>query len=533
MLRHKFILPIFIVLLLPLTSLLAIKGSVSLIDYGWGNQKGSIIVHSGDGIVPLFTLLQVSIEKDHTLRPLEATLTIPNPLKNPNGGNKEALLPGIQLAKENFKDGEGFSLTFNVEVPTKTPPNWYDFGLNISYEILNKDGDVVKKGSNNFYFKLEVKGRSTIDFTLAGKGVKEESSTLYLTLRNMGKEDAIITSVQLSAPLIRILNPSISGGALLTPGSIVRYDIGAYVGENVDQDFDKVAVIIHYSSGGKDYGVSKVFNIPLVEKNGEEETAPSIIILSNKHLLNAGISNDVRLIVKNVGDETARKVRLQLSSKTLTILGPSLFDLGNLNPGNSRNVSISLLPSEDSKSYRLDLQFMYKEKEDNKDTTKELTTEIGFGRIEEARVVISSLDASYSIGRLRIRGNLANVGNREADNVNVTIDSGVCIGTSTYLGELDNGESTGFVLSCKVDLSKFSQKIGVTVRYTASPENWKKSRREVTIEGQATSTSVKSSQTSGLMNPEYGVIWALAGLIIGLIIGKVSFGRRSKEVEVP
>ncbi len=533
MLRRKFVLPLLIVLLLPLTSLYAMKGSISLIDYGWGNQKGSIIVHSGDGIVPLFTLLQVSVEENHTLRPLEATLTIPSPLKNPNGGNKETLLPGVQLAKESFKDGEGFSLTFSVEVPTKTPPNWYDFDLNVSYEILNEDGDVVKRGSNSFHFKLEVKGRSTIDFTLAGEGVKGESSTLYLTLRNMGKEDTIITSIQLSAPLIRILNPSISGGALLTPGSVVRYDIGAYVDENVDQDFDKVAVVVHYSSGGKDYSVSKVFNIPLVEKNNEEETAPSIVVLSNKHMLHAGISNDVNLIVKNVGDETARRVRLQLSSKTLTVLGPSLFDLGDMNPGDSRNISISLLPSEDSKSYRLDLQFTYKEKEDSKDVTKELTTEVGFGRIEEARVVISSLDASYSMGRLRIRGNLANVGNREADNVNVTIDSGACIGTSTYLGELDDGESTGFVLSCKVDPSKLSQKIGVTVRYLASPENWKESRREVAIEGQVTATTAKPSQSVGLMNPKYGIIWAIAGLVIGLIIGKVAFGRRSEEVEVP
>ncbi len=532
MLRREFAIPFLLVLLLPLTPSFAMKGSLSLVDYSWGNQKGSIVVHSGDGIVPLFVAFQVSVEENHTLRPLEAILTIPNPLKNPNGGNKETLLPGIQLAKESFKDGEGFLLTFNVEVPTKTLPNWYNFDLNVSYEILNKDGDVVKKGSNDFHFKLEVKGRSTIDFTLAGRGVKGESSTLYLTLKNMGKEDAIITSVQLSAPLIKILNPSISGGALLTPGSAVKYDIGAYVDENIDQDSDKVAVVVHYSSGGKEYSASKVFNIPLVEKNSKE-TSPSIIVLSGKHMLSAGISNDVDLIVKNVGDETAKRVRLQLSSKTLTVLGPSLFDLGDLNPGDSRNISLSLLPSEDSESYRLNLQFTYKEKEDSKDVTKEFTTEVGFGRIEEARVVISSLDASYSLGRLRIRGNLANVGNREADNVNVTIDSGACIGTSTYLGELDNGESTGFVLSCKVSPDELSQKIGVTVKYLASPENWKESRREVAVEGQTSMASNKSRQAA-LMNPEYGIIWALAGLIIGIILGKIAFGRRrSEEVEVP
>ncbi len=536
MLGRDLYLPLLLMLILPMAALptSAMRGSVSLVEYGWGTRQEATIVHSGDGVVPLTTIFQVSVEENHTLRPLKAVLEIPPPLKNPNGGQVENIIPGIQLGKDRFEDGEGFSLTFSVEIPTRTPPGWYHFRLNLSYEILDEDGDVVRKGSNSFSFSLEVKGRSSLDFTLVGSVVKGETSTLHLTLRNVGREDVYISSIQISASLIRVLNPSIGGGALLPPGASIRYDIGAYADENLDQDTDKVAVLVHYTSGGRDYSASKVFPIQLLEKDEEsKETSPSLVVISDKHMLHAGVPNEVNLIVKNVGDEKARKVKLQLSSKTVTVLGPTLFDLGDMSPGDSRKLNLSLLPSEDSKSYRLSLSFAYKEKEDSKDVTRQLSTEVGFGRIEEARVVISSLEASYSKGKLRIKGNLANVGNRQADNINVTVESGACIGTSTYLGELDEGESTGFALSCQVSEEKLPSKVGVVVKYLASPENWKEARREVSVENPQAAVQKPTKVETGIMDPRYALIWAAAGLIVGLVVGKVVFGRRSEEVEAP
>lgn len=529
--RNLFLLVLLI--LLPIFPVSAVKGKVSLVDYGWGTQQNALVVHSGDGIVPLTLVFKVSVEENHTLRPLEARLDIPSPLKNPNGGRIERLIPSVQLGRNDFEDSEGFALTFSVNVPTRTPPGWYNFKVNLSYEIIDKDGNVVRKSSREFTFSLEVKGRSLVDFTLIGKAIKGESSTLYLVLRNVGKEDVHITSIQISAPLVKILNPSISGDNLLTPGSSVRYDIGAFADKGLDQDSDKVAIMVHYRSGGNEYTASKVFTIPLATKNDEgSKTSPSLIVTSDKHMLYAGISNEVRLTIENVGDERARKVKLQLSSQTITVLGPTLFDLGDMDPGSSRVIDLKLLPSENTKSYRLGLSFTYIEKENGDDVTKQLSTEVGFGRIEEARIVISSLEASYSGDRLRVRGNLANVGNRRADNINATIESGVCAGTSTYLGELDNGESTGFSLTCRVTKEELPSKISVLVKYLASPENWKETRREVTIEVPQ-SIEQKSTETKAFIDPKYALIWAIAGLIVGLIVGKVVFGRRSEEIEVP
>lgn len=531
--RRNLILFVLLVFL-PLTSTSAAKGGVSLVDYGWGTQQNAIIVHSGDGVVPLTLVFKVSAEENHTLRPLEARLDIPPPIKNPNGGQVERLIPSVQLSKNQFKDGDGLALTFSVNVPTRTPPGWYDFKVNLSYEIIDEDGKVVGKGSNEFTFSLEVKGRSSVDLTLTGKVIKGESSTLYLVLRNIGKEDVHVTSIQMSASLIRILNPSVSGGSLLTPGSSVRYDFGAFADKALNQDYDNIAVLVHYTSGGDEYTVSKVFSVPLASRNEEGgEASPSLVVTSAKHMLYAGIPNEVLLTVKNVGDEVARKVKLQLSSQTVTVLGPTLFDLGDMDPGSSKEIGLKLLPSEDTKSYRLSISFSYMEKEDDEDITKQLSTEVGFGRIEEARIVISSLEASYSGGKLRVRGNLANVGNRRADNINATIESGVCVGTSTYLGELGNGESTGFSLSCPVAEGELPSKVSVLVKYLASPENWEETRREVAIEGPQSIEQKPTETKAGIMDQKYAVIWAIAGLIVGLIAGKVMFGRRSEEVEAP
>ena len=106
------------------------------------------------------------------------------------------------------------------------------------------------------------------------------------------------------------------------------------------------------------------------------------------------------------------------------------------------------------------------------------------------------------------------------------------MGTSTYLGELDEGESTGFALSCQVSEDKLPPKIGVVVKYLASPENWKEARREVSVEGPQP-TEQPSKTAVNMTDPRYAVVWAVAGLVIGLVVGKVVFGRRSEEVEVP
>jgi len=529
--RDVLILSFLCLLLLTPSQLAMARRGVSLVDYRWGTQTEAITVHSGDGIVPLIAFFKVNVEENHTLRPIEAVLKIPSPLKNPNGGQEERIIPGLQFGKDRFEDGEGFYLLFNVEVPTQTPPDRYLFSMNLSYEILDEDGDVVGRGHNTFSFSLEVKGKSSLEINFYGKCIKGESTVLHLSIRNNGIEDIKISSIQLSSSIIRILNPSIQQGTLLPTRGILRYDIGAYVDENVDQDSDKVAIVVYYMSGGRESSISKVFTVPLLEKNEEEEASPSIVVLSDKYMLNAGISNEVTLTIKNVGDEIARKVKLQLSSKDITVLGPSLFDLGDLGIGDSRTLKIRLLPSEDAKSYLLNLQFTYTEKEDNEDVTKQLNTEVGFGRIEEARVVITSLEAVYSSGRVRIKGTLANVGNRAADNINVTVELGPCAGSSTYLGELDDGESTGFLISCKADGSNLSAKLRVVVKYLASPENWKESRREVSVEG-ISAAKTQPKQEGIEIGIQQAIVWTIAGIIVGLVLGKVIFGRRS-EVEVP
>ena len=52
-------------------------------------------------------------------------------------------------------------------------------------------------------------------------------------------------------------------------------------------------------------------------------------------------------------------------------------------------------------------------------------------------------------GRIFIRGITANVGDKAAEHVNVTVVEGVCAGSGVYLGSLDPEETLSFSVSCE------------------------------------------------------------------------------------
>ncbi|MCS7103157.1 MAG: hypothetical protein NZ992_04655 [Candidatus Korarchaeum sp.] len=520
-----------------------------LVDYRWGTKEQPSIVYAGDGVVYLTVTLRALVAENktwaqYTLSPLEATLEIPEPLRGLNGKNLERISPSLQLSKTRFSDGESFQLSFPVEVPSMTPAGSYGFKLNVSYRIYDADNYVVSKGCEIFTFNLEVRESSPVYIYLKGSAIEGDTSVLTLKVVNGGLEDVQISSIVLTSTFIRLLNPNIGGQVILTPNSSTVFQVGTFVERGTGRKYDRIAVTLQYRSGGKYYSTSQVFNIPIF-KTEATENKPSIMLYSKTSSVYGGVPSNITLIVENSGDETARKMKLQVSSQTVSVLGSSLFYLGDLMPGERRNITLEILPSEDQSSYSIILQFTYREFDNGVDAEKQESAQISLGRIQEARVVISSASATYSSGRLRVFGNVANVGDRDAKFVNVTISSGACMGVSTYIGDLKSGESTGFTLSCET--ARVSKTVGVTVGYLASPGNWKETKRDLTVSGvQVNATGLPGNFTPGgnftfgnastrritapgpTMNPAYWIVWLAAGLMIGLIAGKIIF--RRKEV---
>lgn len=507
-----------------------------LVDYRWGGREQPSVVYAGDGLVYLTVTLRAFVTENktwaqYTLSPFEATLEIPKPLRGPNGENVERISPSLQLTKTRFADGESFQLSFPIEVPSNTPAGSYEFKLNVSYRIYDADNYIVDRGYDIFTFDLEVRGASPIYVYLKGSAIEGDTSILTLKVVNGGSEDVQISSIVLASTFIRLLNPSIGGQVILAPNSSTAFQVGAFVERGTGRKYDRVAVTVHYRSGGKYHSMSQVFNVPILRTEATENK-PSIIVSSSISSVYGGIPTNITLSVENKGDETARRTKLQVSSQTMSVLGANLFYLGDLMPEEVRDITLEVLPSEDQPSYSITLQFTYREFDNGVDVEKQEIVQVSLGKVQEAKVVISSASATYSSGRLRIFGNVANTGDRDAKFVNVTIYSGACVGTSTYIGDLKSGESTGFTLACEVP--RAPRAVGVVVGYLASPGNWKEAERELTVSGtqmNATGNFTFRNASIGriaspMMNLTYWIVWLAAGLLIGLVAGRVMFRRK-------
>lgn len=509
-----------------------------LVDYRWGTREQPGIVYAGDGLVYITVTLRAFVTENatwtqYTLSPFEATLEIPKPLRGPNGENVEKISPSLQLSKTRFMDGESFQLSFPVEVPSTTPAGNYEFKLNVSYRIYDAENYIVDRGYEIFTFNLEVRVSSPVYVYLKGSAIEGDTSVLTLKVVNGGPEDVQISSIMLTSTFIKLLNPNIGSQVILTPNSSLVFQVGTFVERGTGRRYDRIAVTVQYRSGGKYYSISQVFNVPIF-KTEATENKPSIVVNSNTSSVYGGVQSVITLLVENMGDEAARKVKLQVSSQTVSILGSNLFYLGDLMPGERRDVKLEILPLEDQSSYSITLQFTYREFDNGVDVEKQENAQVSLGRIQEAKVVISTASATYSSGRLRVFGNIANVGDRDAKFVNVTIYSGACMGTSTYVGDLKSGESTGFTLSCEV--ARVPRSVGVVVGYLASPGNWREAKRELTVSGAQmnatgnfTFRNVSVGRVAGpTINVTYWIVWLAAGLTIGLVVGRVIF--RRKEV---
>ncbi len=518
--RLFLLLALISILVIP-TRIMATEPNLELIGAWWGSPERASIAVSGQGITPVTVFLRAKA----SIKVKQLMLIIPPPLTDAQGKRESTVVPLLQLGRDKFSPDEAFYSTFYVNIPSEATTS-YRFRLKVNYDIITPTPSLNETAE--FEFTLKVEGTSIVSFSLSGKLVEGESSVLKLQIHNSGSGEATITSVQVSASYSKVLNPMIQQMYKLPPGETIHYDIGAYVPKGIDKDEDIILVTVSYQSGGGSITLSKAFKLPIESSNGNNtEESPFLSVESDRDMLEAGAVTPVKLTIKNLGAEKARDVKLQISSQTVTVVGPSLYYLGDLNPGDIKEINMKLIPSEQVKSYQITLTFTYKEYVKGEDVEKQSTLTVGFGRSEQAKLAISSLEGSYTNKRIRIKGMLANIGNREAEHVNVSMEGDGCY-TSSYIGSLGDGESTGFSLTCPISELKSPLKLRVKVKYLASPDKWVDVFREITIE--PPQEKVSQPQQSGF-SVESLAISAVAGIIVGIILGRLIF-RRGEEVEV-
>jgi len=284
--------------------------------------------------------------------------------------------------------------------------------------------------------------------------------------------------------------------------------------------------------------------------DSSELLGPEIVVSTNKTSLMPGREQSVLIKVRNVGDQTANRVEIVFQQgQGMTILGPSSIYIGDMQRGDERVISLKVLPSTGADYYLLPavINYMRWYQGDYVSLQKQLS--LGFSSVQRAEVIIASAQATQSGGSVRITGVLANTGNRDASNVNVTAFgfagefpargnfsrrnvtrgnvtvrnvtriSGICRAAS-YIGSIKQGDTSSFYLSCNIGNATLSF-LNLTVNYEESPGSYGRYSTIIPVLG-SFNVGIQTTRTAqGGISYAYALLLIAASLIVGFILGRV------------
>ncbi len=447
-----------------------------------------------------------------------ANLSIPSPLTSPSGRGFEVVYPGIQEKTATIPPKSVYPLTFAVKIPS-TASGEYTFNLTVKYRKAVEE-------TQKLSFTLRVVPQDKIHIQELTWMPLEDGTApeLYFSIINLGKEEVKLGSVIVSADFVQVLNPSSSLSLYLEPGQRYRFPVRVKVPKGASQyNFTIITISVTYESEGSIKHHTESFTYKLLRSGSE--LGPEIILQVNRTELRPGVMNLVMLKVSNVGDERAERVTITMqSSSGILVLGSSSVYVGDLPPGASRSLLVKVLPSSQHSSYALLATITYKRLYEGSYVSESRGLTLGFNGMKEAKISVTNIEASFNGDRLKITGTLANMGDRVAKNVNVVAINGPCANISNYVGDVNEGDTAGFFLSCRVSgSSKMPDKVTVEISYEAAPGYIKHLSKEVSV-AKPISTVEKETTSQG-----YGmtslVVVAIAGIIVGLVTGRFLFKR--------
>lgn len=340
------------------------------------------------------------------------------------------------------------------------------------------------------------------------------TGTLRVTLVNRGEADARIVSVQVFSRELTPLLTSLAEGVVIGPGEWADLDVPV----SAPADFEGEALIalkVRYAFEAGERTAE--FSLPVrVSPEGEAD----LVISVSETGLSPGVENEIDLTIENEGDSRAEGVHLSIQpGQGITVLGPSSVRLGDIGPGESTRVGLRLLPSEAVEAYELKVEAAYS----SGGRSAERTVTLGFYRSQRARVTVTSLSSEWVAGKLYMRGLLANVGDRRAKSVNVTVVDGACEGQGVFLGELDAEETLTFSISCEPAGNETSATL--RVYYMAAPGQLEFSDSRVSVPAESPELPSGGSPGATPLRGAQGTLAAVAAVAaagIGLVIGRLS-----------
>jgi|GEM_PF-6146818 len=538
---------------------------LSLASARWGTPTE---ISSGDAgsTTPLTVFLMNN--GNGNIAVINATLYMQEPLSSPQGDRQEVVYPKIQIQNNQLKPGDVIPVTFTVNIPSYAA-GMYNFSLVVYYNItrtstappvyVQTGGTVLYSPSTtvttsslekaSFSFSLPVSQKPSIKVDRIWTVLEDNSAAeLNFIITNSGDREIKLQSATVSGDIVQVLNPTIYINEWLQPGSYYRLKTRVNVPKGASSNgYALVTVTVSYQLGSATLQKSEVFRFD-IDSSGS--LGPDIVISTNKTSLMPGREQEVPIEVRNVGDQTANRVEITFQQgQGITIIGPSNIYIGDMRKGDEKLISLKVLPSAGSDYYVLPAVVTYMRWYQGDYVSLQKQLSLGFSSVQRAEVIIASAQATQSDGSVRITGVLANTGNRDASNVNITAFgfaggagmnfsrrnitmmrnvtgfSGICRATS-YIGSIKQGDTSSFYLSCNIGNATLGF-INLTVNYEASPGSYGKYSTIIPVFKTFTGEVQMARTAQGGISYIYALLLVIASLLVGFILGRgIQRGRK-------
>ncbi|MCS7103485.1 MAG: hypothetical protein NZ992_06360, partial [Candidatus Korarchaeum sp.] len=164
-------------------------------------------------------------------------------------------------------------------------------------------------------------------------------NTIILSVENEGNEWAYRTRLSLQAPPgAAVMGSSSFDLGDLAPSKVTFIPINLSLNSLESGPIQVLATLEWLDSGGEQRTSSLTLGFYVRVPEG-----PYLVVLSDTKVLKPGVPEPVRIILKNEGQEVARRLRMSLvPSKDLALLSEAGFDLGDIEPGGILEISALL-----------------------------------------------------------------------------------------------------------------------------------------------------------------------------------------------
>jgi len=307
---------------------LSSEGSFQILDVGWGSLNNSYDASPGDINVPLVVRLQYF--GNSNLDSLKANLILPTEFQDIKGSNVSS------SHINNLPPNSIFQLTFYINIGEKAKRGIYQIPI-----ILNWNTSVSKGMKEVKEIKIELKGRVKLSFLSYTKVLLPgKVNDVPIELKNYGSGDAYDISLSISLPpQVSLLN-SLPRSFNLPSNSKVNFNLQIYLPPNTILSPLTLTFLASYKDP---YGNSKSYTESLGFKI-KDLPSYNIKITPSSYNLNSEEINDIKLLLKNLGNSTLRDLQIfiNLASPLSLIDSEGKFFLDELKGGEVKELPLKI-----------------------------------------------------------------------------------------------------------------------------------------------------------------------------------------------